>query len=153
MVKVDKNKCFGCAVCAGICPSGIVMEKSFPVIKDQNAPCLMDAVKACPAQALIVDDGENKKISKNESQTVSGVISSSQDPSYGRNSAFNTGRGTGGGMGRGSSGGGRGRNQGQGLGLGGYCVCPNCGHQEPHQRGVPCYETRCPKCNAVMIRM
>ncbi len=153
MVKVDKNKCVGCAVCAGICPSGIVMENSFPRIKDQDAPCLMDAVRACPTQALIIDGGKSKEISQTGSKSLPKVSSGTQSPSYERNRVFNSGRGAGGGMGRGSYGGGRGRNQGRGLGVGGYCVCPNCGHKEPHQRGVPCYETRCPKCNSVMTRM
>lgn len=40
------------------------------------------------------------------------------------------------------------------AGPGGYCVCPNpnCGHREPHQAGVPCYQKKCPKCGTQMIR-
>ena len=53
------------------------------------------------------------------------------------------------GMGRG---GGRGRMGGFGLGPGGYCVCPSCGHKVPHQRGVPCYQMKCPRCGAAMTR-
>jgi len=49
--------------------------------------------------------------------------------------------------------GGRGRQpDGFGLGPGGECVCPNCGTKIPHQRGVPCYEHRCPKCGQAMAR-
>ncbi|EMR74637.1 hypothetical protein MBGDF03_00561 [Thermoplasmatales archaeon SCGC AB-540-F20] len=55
---------------------------------------------------------------------------------------------------------GRGRGQGQGRGLGGgfaqgpdgECRCPNCGHREPHQLGVPCYNKKCPKCGSPMTR-
>ncbi len=68
------------------------------------------------------------------------------------------GRGRGGGQ---SSGRGGGRGQGRGpgrmggskaAGPGGYCVCPSCGHKEPHQVGQPCYDVKCPKCGATMTR-
>jgi len=50
-------------------------------------------------------------------------------------------------------GGGRGR-QSKGFGLGpeGQCVCPKCGASASHQRGVPCYEQKCPKCGSFMSR-
>jgi len=48
---------------------------------------------------------------------------------------------------------GRGRMQsGFGLGLGGECVCPSCGAVTAHQRGVPCYNQKCPKCSTIMTR-
>lgn len=42
-----------------------------------------------------------------------------------------------------------GRNTPRPRGLGGSseCVCPNCGHKEPHKRGIPCSTINCPKCN------
>jgi predicted Fe-Mo cluster-binding NifX family protein len=69
------------------------------------------------------------------------------------------GRGRGGG---GGQGGGRGQGQG-GRGAGrmggpaaagptGYCVCPQCGQKETHQRGMPCFERKCPKCGTTMTR-
>lgn len=49
--------------------------------------------------------------------------------------------------------GGQGR-QSDGFGLGpeGECVCPSCGTRVAHQRGVPCYKRKCPKCGQSMTR-
>lgn len=60
------------------------------------------------------------------------------------------GRG-GGGVGRGGGGMGRGGGP-RAAGPGGECVCPKCGHAEPHERGVRCFERTCPKCGSVMTR-
>jgi len=57
------------------------------------------------------------------------------------------------GRGRLGRGKGFGRMGGFGLGPGGECVCPNCGERVVHQRGVPCYTLKCPKCGTPMIRM
>ena len=60
------------------------------------------------------------------------------------------GSGTGRGLGRGS---GRGRQpRGFGMGPDGFCICPLCNTKTPHQRGVPCYTHKCPKCNKPMTR-
>jgi predicted DNA-binding protein (UPF0251 family) len=62
------------------------------------------------------------------------------------------GRGAGRGMGRG---GGRGRMGGPfSAGPGGVCVCtnPECKKEFSHQAGVPCYQTKCPKCGSPMVR-
>lgn len=32
------------------------------------------------------------------------------------------------------------------------CVCTVCGHQEPHRRGHPCNQQKCPKCGHTMVR-
>jgi predicted Fe-Mo cluster-binding NifX family protein len=34
----------------------------------------------------------------------------------------------------------------------GVCVCTQCGHSEPHERGNPCLQKKCPQCGAVMSR-
>ncbi|MHB1011815.1 MAG: NifB/NifX family molybdenum-iron cluster-binding protein [Desulfobacteria bacterium] len=61
--------------------------------------------------------------------------------------------GPGGGQGQGRVGQGRGRMGGPlAGGVGGTCLCPKCGHREPHERGVPCAQKKCPKCDAAMTR-
>ncbi len=73
------------------------------------------------------------------------------------------GRGSGGGRGQGRGGQGQGRwgrgreSQGRTGGrrvgsAAGSCLCPQCGHREPHERGVPCLQKRCPKCGAALVR-
>ncbi|MCD4783113.1 MAG: hypothetical protein K8T10_04690 [Candidatus Eremiobacteraeota bacterium] len=47
---------------------------------------------------------------------------------------------------------GMGGGRGMGLGASGECVCTNCGHTQPHQRGVPCNAIKCPKCGTTMSR-
>lgn len=34
----------------------------------------------------------------------------------------------------------------------GACLCPRCGHRQPHTPGFPCVESACPLCGAMMIR-
>jgi len=50
--------------------------------------------------------------------------------------------------------GGRGRNAGTkpGAGTGGTCVCPECGHEVPHETGKMCTDIKCPECGAQMAR-
>ncbi len=57
------------------------------------------------------------------------------------------------GTGQGRSGGRGGRMGGPAAaGPEGLCVCPQCGEEQLHQRGVPCFESSCPKCGARMVR-
>ena len=62
-------------------------------------------------------------------------------------------RGPGGGQGRGRGGGSAGRMGGPlAGGPAGTCLCPQCGHREPHERGAPCTQKKCPKCGTAMTR-
>jgi hypothetical protein len=67
--------------------------------------------------------------------------------SRGRRSRRGQGRGTGAGQGRGRGGGDK-----PGSGPGGNCVCPKCGHREPHITGQRCLDLACPKCGTKMTR-
>ena len=144
MTKIDKEKCIGCGVCVNICPTGFIIDNAIAEIIDENADCIEEAAAACPVGAIITDNEKNA-----ESKAKEEIISESRESTGGSYRSYGRGNGQGSGSGRG---GGRGRNQGLGRGQGGYCVCPSCGYKEPHQRGVPCYETRCPKCNSVLKR-
>lgn len=34
-----------------------------------------------------------------------------------------------------------------------YCTCPTCGYQVYHDRGLPCYNIKCPECGSRMVRI
>lgn len=65
----------------------------------------------------------------------------------GEEAAMNGGRGAKQGAGQG-----QGRMGGQTGGAIGLCVCTKCGHREPHERGVPCIQKRCPTCGTALTR-
>ena len=62
--------------------------------------------------------------------------------------------GSGPGTGRRGIGGRRGRMGGTKPGSGpvGECVCSSCGTTTRHRVGIPCYQQKCPKCGAPMVR-
>ena len=72
-----------------------------------------------------------------------------------RSSSGVQGRGQGAGQGRGGGagqGGGRGGGDKPGSGPSGNCICPKCGHREPHVAGQRCLDRACPKCGTKMTR-
>ena len=54
MIKIDKEKCIGCGMCAGIC--GEVFEIGDDIkaqVKSQkNIPCVKEAIENCPVGAI-----------------------------------------------------------------------------------------------------
>ncbi|ADI74053.1 protein of unknown function DUF134 [Methanohalobium evestigatum Z-7303] len=34
----------------------------------------------------------------------------------------------------------------------GTCICPDCGYEQSHQKGIPCNQVKCPECSKLMIR-
>lgn len=82
-----------------------------------------------------------------------------RDTCEGERAVMQSGNRGGGGPRRGQGSGGRGRRGSGGRqggpvagGPGGQCICPKCGHVEPHERGVPCLQRTCPECGTVMTR-
>lgn len=55
-VKIDKNKCIGCAACEATCPEVFVMKNEKATLKKitTNARCAKDAADLCPVQAISI---------------------------------------------------------------------------------------------------
>ncbi|MCX8146953.1 MAG: ferredoxin [Candidatus Woesearchaeota archaeon] len=51
-VVIDKNKCIGCGACASICSEGFVLKGGKSNVKNPNAPCVDEAISACPVGAI-----------------------------------------------------------------------------------------------------
>ncbi len=54
MVKIDKEKCLGCGLCAAICNEVFEMdEENKASVKSQKSlPCVKEAIKECPVDAI-----------------------------------------------------------------------------------------------------
>jgi predicted Fe-Mo cluster-binding NifX family protein len=72
----------------------------------------------------------------------------------GRGGGRGQGGGSGGPGGRGQKGigGPGGSGSGAGVGMPGQCICPACGAKAPHERGIPCFQVKCPQCGKTMVR-
>ncbi len=56
MIKVDKNTCIGCGLCANMCPDVFAMDDDgkSEVIGQENISCAKEAEGACPVSAISV---------------------------------------------------------------------------------------------------
>jgi ferredoxin len=56
MVKVDREKCIGCGLCANLCPEVFRLnaQNKSEAIKDKAIPCAKEAAENCPVGAISV---------------------------------------------------------------------------------------------------
>lgn len=53
MIKINKEKCIGCGLCASICDEVFEMKGDKAVVKKQkNIPCVKEAIDSCPVSAI-----------------------------------------------------------------------------------------------------
>lgn len=56
-IKVDKNACIGCGLCAGLCPETFQMDSNnkSEVINDKVTDCAQKAIGVCPVSAISLE--------------------------------------------------------------------------------------------------
>jgi len=54
VIKVDKEKCVGCGLCASICSEVFVLGKDgkATVKAQKKIPCVKEAIESCPVNAI-----------------------------------------------------------------------------------------------------
>jgi ferredoxin len=53
-IKVDREKCIGCGLCASICEQVFALDKDGKafVKVQKNIPCVKEAIENCPVSAI-----------------------------------------------------------------------------------------------------
>ena len=56
-LKVNKNKCLGCGLCANLCPQVFELKNGISQVKkkadlEKHNDCIKSAINNCPAQAI-----------------------------------------------------------------------------------------------------
>lgn len=55
VIKIDKEKCIGCALCSSVCETVFSMndeEMKAEVKSQKNLPCVKEAIDSCPTEAI-----------------------------------------------------------------------------------------------------
>lgn len=55
MIKIDKEKCIGCGLCASVCEEVFEIDESEGKAKvkaQKKLPCVKEAIESCPTQAI-----------------------------------------------------------------------------------------------------
>ncbi|MFH1802086.1 MAG: ferredoxin [archaeon] len=58
-IKIDKNKCVGCELCATLCGELFEMNGDKAIVKNlkSSSPCAKEAAENCPEQAISITEG------------------------------------------------------------------------------------------------
>lgn len=91
MVKIDKDRCIGCARCVNICPQGFEMVNGKAQIKDENANCITEAVNICPKGAIIFKENKSQEETSTRQSFGTGFINDIRS-SFRRGGSFKTSR-------------------------------------------------------------
>ena len=115
MLTIDEQLCTGCGRCVKICPEGFELINDRSIVKDSDAPCIKEAISACPSNAIIYDEDDriDLSIGKRAFDRIQGIFTGIKDTrTKGRGMSTARGRGPGRGRGR-CPGYGRGRGRGR----------------------------------------
>ena len=52
-IKIDKEACIGCGLCASLCEDVFEMKNGKAIVKAQKKiPCVKEAINSCPTNAI-----------------------------------------------------------------------------------------------------